>query len=247
MIDALAQILKGIQQYQHLTYLWPDDVINNVMNTDSYHSCHNLMIPMHTKFNDDTFVRCLVIMKNAVISFIREYRGPILRPICDFIDDVIITKNTFCGIIWNDLFISEIKLKLCLIFQNFQNVRQFELATNFFLPEGIPEVEYAKRKPVAYPIFWAFDPCLSSNIDGDNINFKICPTLWHGDVIDDVMSTSNITCTTRHPKIFTCKILLVWHQSFIVKSPEQTSWQTELHTNKQTHRVKRLSPRYRGW
>ena len=36
------------------------------------------------------------------------------------------------GIIWDDLFISEVKLKLCLIFQNFQNGRHFELATNFF-------------------------------------------------------------------------------------------------------------------
>ena len=30
----------------------------------------------------------LVIMKNVVISFITEYRGPTLRPPCDVIDDV---------------------------------------------------------------------------------------------------------------------------------------------------------------
>ena len=36
------------------------------------------------------------------------------------------------GIIWDDLFIFEVKLKLCLIFQNFQNGRYFELSTNFF-------------------------------------------------------------------------------------------------------------------
>ena len=40
-------------------------------------------------------------------------------------------KYFFC-IIWDDLFISEVKLKLCLIFQNFQNGRHFELATKFF-------------------------------------------------------------------------------------------------------------------
>ena len=40
-------------------------------------------------------------------------------------------KYFFC-IIWDDLFISDVKLKLCLIFQNFQNGRYFELATNFF-------------------------------------------------------------------------------------------------------------------
>ena len=53
------------------------------------------MIYMHRKFSDDIFTRFLVIMKNVVISFIKEYRGPTLRPPCDIIDDVIIMKNTF--------------------------------------------------------------------------------------------------------------------------------------------------------
>ena len=86
---------------------------------------------MHRKFNDDIFARLQVIMKNVVISFIKEYRGPTLRPPCDAMDDVIIMK-IFWGIIWDDLFISEVKWKLCLIFQNFQNGRHFELAKNFF-------------------------------------------------------------------------------------------------------------------
>ena len=94
----------------------------------SYNCSHNLMKHMHRKFNDDIFARCLVIMKNVIISFIKEYRGPTLRPPCD----VIIMKILFFGIIWDDLFISEVKLKLCLIFQNFQNGHYFELATNFF-------------------------------------------------------------------------------------------------------------------
>ena len=68
---------------------------------------------MHRNFNDDIFARCLVIMKNVVISYIKEYRGPTLRPPCDVIDDVIIMKILFFGIIWDDLFISEVKLKLC--------------------------------------------------------------------------------------------------------------------------------------
>ena len=49
---------------------------------------------MHRKFNDDIFARCLVIMKN-VISYIKEYKGPTLRPPCDVIDDVIIMKIPF--------------------------------------------------------------------------------------------------------------------------------------------------------
>ena len=41
-------------------------------------------------------------------------------------------EKNFFGIIWDDLFISEVKLKLCLIFQNFQSGRHSELATNIF-------------------------------------------------------------------------------------------------------------------
>ena len=36
-------------------------------------------------------------------------------------------------------------MKLCLIFRNFQNGCHFEVATNFFLPEVISEVEYTKQ------------------------------------------------------------------------------------------------------
>ena len=53
------------------------------------------MIHMHREFDDDIFARCLVIMKNVVISYINEYRGPTLRPPCDVIDDVIIMKILF--------------------------------------------------------------------------------------------------------------------------------------------------------
>ena len=53
-------------------------------------------------------------------------------------------KKTFCGIIWDDLFISEIRLKLCLIFQNFQNGRHFELATNFFTESYTGSLIYQK-------------------------------------------------------------------------------------------------------
>ena len=37
----------------------------------------------------------------------------------------------FFGIIWDDFFISDIKWKVCLIFQNFRDGRHFELWTNF--------------------------------------------------------------------------------------------------------------------
>ena len=46
-----------------------------------------------------------------------------------------------------------------------------------------------------------------------------------------VMSTWLITCTARHPHLYTCRISFVWHQSFLVKSLGQTSWHTHKHTN----------------
>ena len=53
------------------------------------------MIPMHMKFNDDIFALFLFIMKNVVISFIKEYRELIFRPPCDVIDDLVIMKIPF--------------------------------------------------------------------------------------------------------------------------------------------------------
>ena len=79
------------------------------MNTDLYRYNHNPMIPMYGKLNDDICVRFLVIMKDVLISFIKEYRAPTLWPP-----------------------ISEVKLNLCLVFQNFQNGRHFEVTRNFF-------------------------------------------------------------------------------------------------------------------
>ena len=50
------------------------------------------------------------------------------------------------------------------------------------------------------------------------------------------MSAWNINCTNRHRQLSTCKILFVWHQSFLVKLSGQTSWQTsrQTHTHKHT-------------
>ena len=53
-------------------------------------------------------------------------------PRCSVIDDVIIMKNTFWGKTLDDIFKSEVLLKLYFIFQNFQNGRHFELTIIFF-------------------------------------------------------------------------------------------------------------------
>ena len=53
------------------------------------------MIHMCTKFEDDIFGRSIVIMKNVILSFIKEYRETTLRSLCDVIDDVITMKIFF--------------------------------------------------------------------------------------------------------------------------------------------------------
>ena len=86
-------------QLKYWPILWPGDVINDVMHIHLYNCSHNLMIHMHRKFNDAIFARFSVTMKNVVISHIKEYREPTLRPPCDVIDDVIIMKILF----WHDM------------------------------------------------------------------------------------------------------------------------------------------------
>ena len=50
---------------------------------------------------------------------------------------------------------SEVKLKLCLIFQNFQNGRHFQLAT-IFLQEVILEVEYTRKIAISISDIFSF-------------------------------------------------------------------------------------------
>ena len=59
-------------------------------------------------------------------------------------------------------------------------------------------------------------------------------TLW-------VHNTQLHQNTYMYINLYTCKILLVWHQFFIAKSSGQTPYQT----NTTNHRVKTISPRYR--
>ena len=77
---------------------------------------------MHSKFNDDIFARCLVIMNIEG----RLWCHPVTSSMTSS------SWKYFFGIIWDDIFIFEVKLKLCFIFQNFQSCRHFEPATTFF-------------------------------------------------------------------------------------------------------------------
>ena len=83
------------------------------------------------KFKDDWLKTTTCIAENMKISFKHEYSRPNLTLCCDVISDVINIKGTFSGIILNDLSISDIKMKLSKIFQNFQNGRHFDVKANF--------------------------------------------------------------------------------------------------------------------
>ena len=132
LIDASAQILTEILQFKDLTYLgtwWRHQWSNPRSFVKAYLQFND---NMYTKFEDDILVRSSVIMKTVIFSSINGYRETTLRSLCDVIDDVITMNFFFSSTIWDDLFISDVKLKLCLIFSHFQNGRHFEVATIFF-------------------------------------------------------------------------------------------------------------------
>ena len=54
-----------------------------------------------------------------------------------------------------------------VFFQNFENGRHFEVATNFFYRKWYRNLNIPERWPLAFPTFWAFDRRSNSNIDGD--------------------------------------------------------------------------------
>ena len=157
LIDAVTQILTEIYQFQIWPILWPSDVINEVMNIHLYYCSHNLVIHMHRKFNDAIFARFLVIMKNVVISYIKEYRGPTLRPPCDVIDHVIIMKILFLHNLGRSFHIWG-QIEAVFNISKFSKWPLFWARDKLFLPEVIPEVEYTRKIAMNISdilIFWS--------------------------------------------------------------------------------------------
>ena len=172
---------------------------------------------MCTKFEDDIFVRSSVIMKNVILSFIKEYRETTLRSLCDVIDDVITMKIFFLHnlgwcfhcwcqieavfyiwtfskwppfwvceefIIWDDLFISDVKLKLNLILWHFQNGRHFELATKFFTGSDTGSWICYEN---SHEHLWHFDLLIDvlARILTELLQFKVLTFFRSDDVISD--------------------------------------------------------------
>ena len=91
----------------------------------------NTRLHIWTKFSDDWLKTVTCILENVTISFKHEYRRLTLTSRCDVISDVINIKITFCGIISDDLSISDVKINLSKIFRNFQNGRHIEVKAIF--------------------------------------------------------------------------------------------------------------------
>ena len=85
-----------------------------------------------TKLSDDWLKTAISISENVTISFKHEYRRPTLTSRCDVISDVINIKNTFEGMISDDLSISDVKMNLSKIFWKFQNGRHFGVRASFY-------------------------------------------------------------------------------------------------------------------
>ena len=66
---------------------------------------------------------------------------------------------------------------------------------HFYSPEVILEVEYTKTVAIRISDILSFWSTLSLKYWRRNINFKIWPTLWSGDVINDVMNLYVYKCS----------------------------------------------------
>ena len=114
-------------------------------------------------------------------------------------------------------FISEVKMKLRSKCQNFQTGCHFKVATDFFTGSYAGSWIYQQYSLIISHILSHWKT-LYLNYLRRYIELKKWFTLCPGDVIDDVTIAWTIICTTRHHHLYTCKILFVWHQSFIAKS-----------------------------
>ena len=130
------------------------------------------MVHTYTGCNDNVSV----ITKKGNFSFIGEYRGTSSRSSCDVIDDVITMKIFFC-IIWDDLSVSNVKLKLHWIFQNNSKRRNFR-AGGLFRRRCHRKLNTLSGKPRTCPTFWAFDKCSSLQINGVMAISKFDPLFY---------------------------------------------------------------------
>ena len=119
-----------------------------------------------------------------------------------------------------NIFIHEVNLKISCADLGFW--KSPKAVSIFFLPLTIfrnrnRNLCVSERCPTSHRLWQYLFPNKKWQSYG---NFKIWPTFWPG----DVTSAWHIISTTTHLHLYPCKILLLWHQSFlhVIKSSGQT-------------------------
>ena len=105
----------------------------------------------------------------------------------------------FFGMIWDGLFISEVKLKLWLIFKNCQNGRHFEVATNVFAGYNIGRSIYQKDSHEYFRYFELLIDALAEILMGMNQFLK-------NDLLCDLVTSS----MTSRIRIYVNLIIISW-------------------------------------
>ena len=154
---------------------------------------------------------------------------------CDVADDVIVVKIVFICKICHLLLIFKVKLKLSCARHGFRKftktVSTFRHLT--FKPKSKSKLKCVSTMSLEPLVMTTFVSTFNNNNWPSYGNFKIWPTSWPYDVIDDVINMWHRTCTVRYSHLYSCKTLL-WHQSFTVKSSERTSWQIQRRASQHT-------------
>ena len=114
LIDAVAQILTKLLQFQNLTYFltsWPTYL---TFDLETLHTFYWAKIHLWVTNSEDMLKRSWFMRQNVLISFKHEYRRQILSSWCDVTGYVISMKILFLGLFAYDRSISNVKLRLSL-------------------------------------------------------------------------------------------------------------------------------------
>ena len=119
-------------------------------------------VHISTKLGDDWLNTATCISQNVTISFKHEYRKQTLTSRCDVISDTINIKNTFWGIIYHDLSISDVKMNLSRIKKIKMAISRSGRVLHRKLYQNLG---HTTRQAILFPTFWGFDWRCSSNIN----------------------------------------------------------------------------------
>ena len=141
----------------------------------------------------------------------------------------------------------DVKWKLCLIFQNFQNGRHFELATNYFTGSYTGSWIYQKDSHEHFGHFEllidALAQILTEIYQFKNLTYFVI--LWRHQWRHECVKHNlhNYTSPTMYLQDIVCVAPVLHSQIVRTNIVTNIDKHTYTQTNKQTHKVKTLSPR----